>query len=201
MGEGQNEGEGAPKPGKRRLARSLVLVGLMGAGKTSVGKRLAARLGVGFRDSDDEIELAANSTVAEIFENHGEQYFREGERRVIARLIDEEPRVIATGGGAFINDETRGLINDRAVSIWLRADLETLAERTSRKSHRPLLAGGDPEKILAGLMDARYPIYAEARITVDSKGGEPHAMMVERVLNTMQSAGLTVWAEDERWKD
>ena len=133
------------------VGQPVVLVGMMGVGKTSVGKRLAGRLGLDFVDADEEIERAAGMTIAEIFEKFGEPYFRDGERRVIARLIDGAPKVIATGGGAFINDDTRTLILQRALSIWLDADVKILAERVSRRSHRPLLTGRDPVEVLTEL--------------------------------------------------
>jgi shikimate kinase len=164
------------------LRRSLVLVGLMGAGKTTVGRRLADRLEASFADSDEEIEAAANMSIAEIFERHGEDYFRDGERRVIARLLEGPACVLATGGGAFMNDETRALINQQAVSIWLKADLDVLVERTAKRTTRPLLRNGDPREILRGLINARYPIYAEAQLTIPSYGGEAHARVVERIM-------------------
>ncbi|MEM9783799.1 MAG: shikimate kinase [Pseudomonadota bacterium] len=171
----------------RRLQRTVVLVGLMGAGKSSVGHRLAASLGVPFRDSDAEVEAAANQTIAEIFEEHGEAYFRDGERRVIARLIDRAPAVVASGGGAFMNDETRRLILQRAIAVWLRADLETLVARTAGRSHRPLLNGPDPRGVLARLIDERYPVYAEAHIAVDTMPGQTHEAMVARIVQSLES--------------
>jgi shikimate kinase len=144
-------------------ARSLVLVGLMGAGKTSVGKRLAARLGRPFRDADQEIEQAASATIEEIFERHGEAAFRDGERRVIQRLLEEGPAmVLATGGGAFIDQRTRAVVKAGARSVWLRADVEELVRRTSRRTNRPLLKSGDPLAILSRLAAEREPHYAEA---------------------------------------
>ena len=184
MSERQME-ERRPAPEAAPLTRSLALVGLMGAGKTTVGRRLAERLNAPFRDSDEEIEIAANMTIPEIFERHGEDYFRDGERRVIARLLEGPPAVLATGGGAFMNGETRALINRAAISIWLRADLEVLLERTGKKTTRPLLLGGDPREILGGLMDQRYPVYAEARLTIPSHGGEPHAKVVDRIITAL----------------
>ncbi|MEM6973973.1 MAG: shikimate kinase [Pseudomonadota bacterium] len=166
---------------RQTLQRSVVLIGLMGAGKSSVGARLAQSLGVAFRDSDAEVEAAANRSIAEIFENHGEAYFRDGERRVIARLIDGPPGVIATGGGAFMNAETRALLRARTVSVWLRADLETLAARTLGRTHRPLLNGPDPRGMLARLIEERYPVYAEADIAVDTVAGQMHEAMVVKI--------------------
>jgi shikimate kinase len=149
--------------------QSIVLVGLMGAGKTTVGRRLAERLGLPFVDADLEIERAAGKTIPEIFADHGEAYFRDGERRVIARLLDNGPQVLATGGGAFMNDETRRLIATRGLSVWLRADLQLLMKRVRRRSNRPLLDTADPEAVMRKLIDDRYPVYAEATITIDSR--------------------------------
>jgi len=161
--------------------RSIVLVGLMGAGKSTVGRRLAHRLGLAFVDSDEEIERAADRTIPEIFDSFGESIFRDGERRVIRRLIDGEPKVIATGGGAFIDAETRALILARCISIWLDADIETLARRVSRRDHRPLLAGRDPLPLLRELAAARNPVYAEAHLRVRSEVS-PHERTVERIV-------------------
>lgn len=171
----------APLP---RLDRPIVLVGLMGAGKSTVGKRLARRLGIPFVDSDDEIEKAADRSIAEIFDRFGEGGFRDGERRVIARLIEGPPKVIATGGGAFLNEETRALILARCIAIWLDADVETLAERVSRRDHRPLLAGKEPLPLLRTLADARNPLYAEAPIHVRSQPA-PHERTVETILEAL----------------
>lgn len=180
----------AALPARLRLVRPVVLIGLMGAGKTSVGRRMAARLGAPFVDSDEEIEEAARMTVAEIFSNMGEPAFRDGERRVIARLLDRGPQVIATGGGAWMNAETRAAIRSRdAAVVWLRAELETLLERVGRKATRPLLAKGDPREILSGLMAARHPVYAEADLTVDSRGGEKHETMMTRILEALRARG------------
>jgi shikimate kinase len=167
-----------------RLGRTVVLVGLMGAGKTSIGRRLAQRLGTEFVDSDTEIQKAANATIAEIFEREGETVFRAGERRVIARLLDAPPHILATGGGAFMDPATRAQIRARGLSLWLRADLETLVQRTSRRQHRPLLAQGDPRAVLGRLIEARYPIYAEADIIVDSVAG-PVDHTVQNVLDEL----------------
>lgn len=151
------------------LSRPLVLVGLMGAGKSSIGRRLAQKLGVPFADADAEIEKAAGRTIPEIFEAFGEAEFRNGERRVIRRLIEAGgPRVLATGGGAFMADDTRSLIKERASTLWLKADFDTLYERVSRRSNRPLLKTADPKATLQELMDRRYPIYAEADIVVET---------------------------------
>jgi len=171
--------------------RSLVLVGLMGAGKTCIGRRLATRLGLSFCDADAEIEAAAGMSIPEIFELHGEAAFRDGERRVLARLLNAPPHVLATGGGAFMNPRTRALIKARAISIWLRADLDLLVRRTARRNHRPLLNRGDPRTILGELMAERHPVYAEADIVVDSVDGPPEATL-EHVL-----AGLESYMERE----
>ncbi len=154
-------------------SRSIVLVGLMGAGKSNIGRRLAARLHLSFVDADAEIEAAAGATIEEIFERHGEAYFRAGERRVIARLLDGPPHVLAAGGGAFMDPETRARIRTRAISIWLRADLELLLTRVARRDNRPLLKDGDRRAILTALIEKRHPIYAEADIIVDSIDGPP----------------------------
>ena len=180
----------APEAPPRRLRRPVVLVGLMGAGKTSVGKRLAAALRVPFVDSDDEIEAAAGMTIPEIFETLGEPAFREGERKVIARLLEGPARVIATGGGAFMNAETRAAIADAgAVSVWLRADLDTLVERVGRRHTRPLLEGGEPRAILAELMTRRHPVYAGADVVVDSRGQERHEAVVGRIRAALAARG------------
>jgi len=151
-----------------RLDRTVVLVGLMGVGKSAVGRRLAKRLELPFVDADAEIEAAAGSSITDYFEHHGETAFRKGERKVIARLLDGEPHVLATGGGAFMDDETRALIKNRGVSIWLNADLDTLIERVGRRNNRPLLKNGDPRTILMDLMAVRNPVYAQADIAVES---------------------------------
>jgi shikimate kinase len=151
--------------------RTIVLVGLMGAGKTNIGRRLAARLDLAFFDSDGEIEAAAGETIEEIFRNRGEAVFRDGERRVIARLLGQPTHVLATGGGAFMDPGTRTVIARCGVSVWLRADLETLLARVSRRSNRPLLKQGNPREVLEELIEHRYPIYAQADVTIDSGDG------------------------------
>lgn len=161
-------GKNARKSNRLTIPRSLVLVGLMGAGKTCIGRRLAKKLKLDFVDADQEIEAAAGCTIPEIFENHGEAYFRRGEQKVIKRLLGGPRRVVSTGGGAFMNPETRKVIAERGISLWLKADLEVLHERTSRRDNRPLLRQGDPRQILTRLMKERYPLYAEADITVVS---------------------------------
>jgi shikimate kinase len=162
--------------------RTIVLVGLMGAGKTKIGRRLALRLGLPFFDSDQEIETAAGETIEEIFANRGEHVFRAGERRVIARLLAKPVHVLATGGGAFMDPLTRTLVQNRGVSLWLRADLDTLMQRVSRRSDRPLLKAGDPRAILAELIERRYPIYAEADVTIDSSEGSPEATVNRAII-------------------
>lgn len=166
--------------------RSIVLVGLMGAGKSAVGRRLAQRLDMPFVDADEEIEAAAGCTIADFFELHGEAAFRDGEKKVIARLLDGPPIVLATGGGAFMNDETRARILETALAVWLRADLATLVERTARRDHRPLLRGKDHETTLRALMDERYPVYAEAPIVIDSGAG-PVTETVEKVIEAIDA--------------
>jgi shikimate kinase/3-dehydroquinate synthase len=153
--------------------RSIVLVGLMGAGKTSIGRRLAARLGLPFRDADAEIEAAAGCTIPELFSRYGEQAFRDGERRVIRRLLAGEPMVLAFGGGAFMDPETRAAVHEEAVSVWLRCTLPVLLRRVAGRSHRPMLHGGDPAEIMRRLMDQRYPVYAEADMIVDCTDDPP----------------------------
>jgi shikimate kinase len=164
--------------------RSIVLIGLMGAGKTAVGRRLANRLELPFIDADAEIELAAGASVSEIFAEHGESYFRQGERKVIARLLEGGPQVLATGGGAYINTETRASIKARGLSVWLKAELRVLLKRVGRRDSRPLLAAGDPEKVMKKLMEERYPIYAEADVTVDSRD-VPHDLIVGAVIDAL----------------
>ena len=165
----------------RDLGCSIVLVGLMGVGKSCIGRNLSTRLGIPFVDADTAIEVAAGCSIPEIFERHGEEHFRDGERRVISRLLDDAPQVLATGGGAYINAATRALIHERGVAVWLRGDLDLLVKRTARRDNRPLLKQGEPREILKRLMDERYPIYAEADITVDSVDGPPEVTL-ERVI-------------------
>jgi shikimate kinase / 3-dehydroquinate synthase len=156
------------------LTRTIVLVGLMGAGKSCIGRRLAQRLNVSFVDADFEIEQAAGCTITEIFEKYGETAFRDGERSVMARLLKGPPTILAAGGGAFMDAETRALVRQYGISVWLRADLDTLAARTKGRSHRPLLNSGDPRDTLAKLIEIRYPVYAEANITVDTGVDNPN---------------------------
>lgn len=173
-----------PRAKRERLTRPVALVGLMGAGKTTVGRRLADALNVDFVDADDEIEKAAGCSVAEIFETMGEQAFRDGERRVIARLLHDKPMVLATGGGAFMDADTRALIKERAISVWLKAELGVLMKRVLRRDTRPLLRTPDPEAVMRQLMDARYPIYAEADLTVNSDDA-PHDKLVREIARSV----------------
>ncbi len=166
----------------RKLDKTLVLVGLMGCGKSSVGRRLAARLGVGFVDSDDEIAAAAGMSIPEVFERFGEPGFRDGEAKVISRLLRGPPRVLATGGGAFISPLVRAEVERVAISVWLRADLDTLWSRVAGKPGRPLLEAQNPRAVLKELMDARYPIYATADFVVDSHAENSHEVVVDGIL-------------------
>jgi len=165
--------------------RNIVLIGMMGAGKTSVGRRLAAALDLPFVDADAEIEQAANLTVAEIFSTYGEEHFRQGERKVIARLLAGGPKVIATGGGAFMNEETRAEIGRHAISLWLKASLPLLMERVQRKANRPLLSEVDPKAVMKRLLAVREPVYATADITVASKD-TPHVVIVGNALKALE---------------
>ena len=167
-----------------KIDRPLVLVGLMGVGKSTVGRKLAALLRRDFVDADQEIELAAQRSISEIFEEFGEQYFRDGERRVIARLMEENGGVIATGGGAFVDDETRELILTKGIAIWIDCDIDVLVERTSRRDTRPLLRQGDPREILTKLYDDRKPFYSQAQVRVLSEDG-PHLQTAERILESI----------------
>ena len=163
---------------------SIVLVGLMGAGKSSVGRRVASRLGLPFFDADSEIEAAAGCSISDLFARYGEAAFRTGERRVMQRLLEGSRAVIATGGGAFIDPDTRALIAERGISVWLRADLEVLYKRVAGRDHRPLLKGGDPRAILTGLMETRHPIYQEADLVVESLD-QPTDLTVHAVLQAL----------------
>ena len=178
--------DGAPAPGaapgpergaEAGIARTIVLIGLMGVGKSCIGRRLAASLGLEFVDADAEVEAAAGCSIQDIFDCHGEAAFRDCERRVIARLLGQPPHVLATGGGAFMDPDTRALIKERGISLWLRGDLPLLVKRTARRNNRPLLKRGNPEEILARLMQERYPVYAEADMTVDSHDGPPEVTL------------------------
>jgi shikimate kinase len=162
---------------KLKIPRTIVLVGLMGAGKSCIGRRLAAALSLDFVDADAEIEAAAGCDIQDIFTHHGEAAFRDGERRVIARLLKRPVHVLATGGGAFMDPRTRAEIRERAISLWLRADLDLMLKRTARRNNRPLLKQGDPREILEGLISERYPVYQEADIVVDSADGPPEVTL------------------------
>jgi shikimate kinase len=176
--------------------RAIVLVGLMGAGKTSVGRRLAEKLNLPFVDADHEIAVAAGKSIPEIFTDHGEDYFREGERRVIARLLEDGAQVLATGGGAYMNSETRERIRDHGISIWLKADLDLLLKRVSKRNDRPLLQQDDPAKVLQRLIDTRYPVYATADVTVESRDVQ-HGQMVNEVIKAIANwPGLKVDGND-----
>jgi shikimate kinase len=164
-----------------RIDRPVVLVGMMGAGKSTVGRRLAAMLHRNFIDADDAIAEAAHLSIPEIFEQFGEAYFRDGERRVIARLMESDAGVIATGGGAFIDPQTRELILERAIAIWIDCKIETLVERTSRRNTRPLLRGGDPKEILTRLMNERRDLYAQAHLRIESED-MPRADTARRII-------------------
>ena len=171
--------------------RTIALVGLMGVGKSSVGRRLANALELPFRDADAEVEAAAGRSVSDIFTDLGEPAFREGERRVIARLLDQPPHVLATGGGAFMNPDTRALIKSRAISVWLKADLEVLARRVGRKESRPLLKDKDPLAVLQEQAKLRYPAYGEADVIVET-GDAAHHVTVDQVIRA-----LTAYLEEQ----
>ncbi len=164
--------------------RSLVLVGLMGCGKSSIGKRLASRLGLPFIDADEEIERVAQKSISEIFQDHGEAFFRDRECKVITRLLAAGPQVLATGGGAFMMAETRERIREAGLSVWLRADLPVLLRRVSKRDTRPLLKGGDAETVMRNLMEKRYPVYAEAEITIESRD-VPHETIVTEIITAV----------------
>lgn len=171
------------KPGLR-LQRSVVLVGLMGAGKTTIGKRLASVLDMPFIDSDNEIVEAAGCSISDIFEIYGEQVFRDLEQRVMLRLLAAAPSIIATGGGAYINPAIRQAVGEQAISVWLKAELDVLLDRVSRKDTRPLLKTGDKREILGRLMQERYPVYEQANIVIDSNAGH-HETVVEHVISAL----------------
>ena len=169
---------------KGRLDKPIVLVGLMGVGKSTVGRKLAEMLGGDFVDADEEIETAAQRSISEIFAEFGETYFRDGERRVIARLIEENGGVIATGGGAFVDDQTRAVILENAIAVWIHSDIDILVERTSRRDTRPLLKDGDPKEILTNLYEAREPYYSQAQVKVTS-ADTPHAETAWAILEAI----------------
>ncbi len=170
------------------LTRTVALIGMMGAGKTKVGRLLAQRQGLAFIDADDEIQAAAGCSIEDIFATQGEAAFRDGERKVIARLLAGPAHVLATGGGAFQNAATRAVIAERAVSVWLKAEFDLLWERVSRRSNRPMLKTPDPRRTLAGLIEQRYPVYARAELTVMSQAG-PVEETVARVEDALRKAG------------
>jgi shikimate kinase len=169
--------------------RSIVLVGLMGAGKSTVGRRLASVLRLPFHDADQEIETAAGCSISDFFERYGEPAFRDGERKVIARLLAGPRHVLATGGGAFMDPTTRALIKAEGLSVWLRANIDLLMERVTKRPTRPLLKNDDPRGTMERLMAERYPVYAEADITVDSNGG-PHDTVVQNILSQLNALGV-----------
>ncbi|MBN9023204.1 MAG: shikimate kinase [Rhizobiales bacterium] len=189
--------EDAAEPADSRIprlldGRTIVMVGMMGAGKSSIGRRLAARLGLPFADADTEIEQAANATISEIFETHGEAYFRDGERRVIQRLLDGSPKVLATGGGAFVNAETRAAIRAAGISVWLKADRDLILQRVRRRSNRPLLKTSNPEATVDQLLAVRDPIYAEADIHVQSRD-VAHEIVIADILSALEA-----WLDQNR---
>jgi len=173
-----------PASSPDQKSKPIALVGMMGVGKTSIGRRLAQRLQIPFVDADQEIVDAAGLSIPEIFERFGEAHFRDGERRVIARLFDGKRKIIATGGGAFVNEETRQLMLERAIVIWLDADIDTLVERTARKGDRPLLANGDAREILTKLAQERNPLYAQAHVHVKSQS-TPHEATLDAILKAL----------------
>ncbi len=187
----------APVPAAER---SIVLVGLMGAGKTTVGRRLERRLDLAFVDADAEIEEAAGETIPEIFERRGEAAFRAGERRVIARLLSGPPQVLATGGGAYMDPVTRANIAARGISIWLKADLDILMKRVGKRGDRPLLQNGDPRATMQRLMEERYPVYAEADITIESLEG-PHDTIVETIVERLKEFRTADAMQDHAGQD
>ena len=178
-----------PDCGSPMAERSIVLVGLMGAGKSTVGRRLASVLRLPFHDADQEIETAAGCSISDFFERYGEPAFRDGERKVIARLLAGPRHVLATGGGAFMDPTTRALIKSQGLSVWLRANIDLLMERVTKRPTRPLLKNEDPRGTMERLMAERYPVYAEADITVDSNGG-PHDTVVQQILSQLNALGV-----------
>ncbi|MBL8779701.1 MAG: shikimate kinase [Alphaproteobacteria bacterium] len=178
-----------PDCGSPMAERSIVLVGLMGAGKSTVGRRLASVLRLPFHDADQEIETAAGCSISDFFERYGEPAFRDGERKVIARLLAGPRHVLATGGGAFMDPTTRALIKAQGLSVWLRANIDLLMERVTKRPTRPLLKNDDPRGTMERLMAERYPVYAEADITVDSNGG-PHDTVVQQIVAQLHAIGV-----------
>ena len=187
LGLAQNSKDERPVQIRAALgSRSIVLIGLMGAGKTAVGRRLANKLELPFIDADTEIEMAAGASISEIFAEHGEAYFRQGEGKVISRLLESGPQVLATGGGAYMNADTRTAIKAHGLSVWLKADVKVLLKRVGRRGNRPLLARGNPEGVMQKLMDERYPIYAKADVTVESRD-VPHEVIVNAVVEALSA--------------
>ena len=172
-----------------KLTQSVTLVGLMGAGKSTLGKRIANQLSIPFKDTDIEIEKSADMSISEIFKNHGEEKFREAERNTIASLVSGRPLIMATGGGAFMSEETRELLNAKTKTIWLYAELDILVKRCSRRDTRPLLKTGDPQEILGKLIEQRYPTYAEAHIKINSTDG-PHQQSVDAIIHALKKAKI-----------
>jgi shikimate kinase len=175
--------------------KSIVMIGLMGCGKSAVGRRLAVRLGLPFVDADEEIEKAAGQSIEDIFTEHGEPYFREGERKVLARLMRSGPQVLAAGGGAFMNADTRAAIAERGISVWLKAELPLLVRRVAKRNNRPLLKGGDPQAVMQKLMDVRYPTYALADLTVESRD-VPHDVIVAEIIERLAGPPAVARSEE-----
>ncbi|HRE59610.1 MAG TPA: shikimate kinase [Micropepsaceae bacterium] len=186
--KGQSPAANPPRP---KSERTIVLVGLMGVGKTTIGRRLAQALNLPFSDADAEIEQAAGCSIADFFELYGEPAFRAGERRVIARLLDGPRHVLATGGGAFMDAGTRALTKERAVTVWLKADLDLLMKRVLRKQTRPLLKNDDPRGTMERLIAERYPVYAEADVTVETSD-QPHDRVVRAILDALERHGVDI---------
>ena len=178
--------------------RSVVFVGLMGAGKTAIGRKVAATLGLPFLDSDQEIEAVSRMTIPELFERYGEPEFRALEQRVIARVLEQGPQVLSTGGGAFMNDQTRAMIGERAISVWLKADIDVLMDRVAKKQNRPLLKSANPRAVMEGLIAARYPVYAVADVTVptrDEKKEIISAEVIKHLFDHFVASGATTEAK------
>lgn len=182
-----NRNDRAARIRERLGKRSIVLIGLMGAGKTAIGRRLASRLGLDFMDADNEIEDAAGMSISDIFTEHGEAYFRAGEEKVIARLLKNGPQVLATGGGAYMSEKTQRNIARNGIAVWLKGDLAVLLDRVKRRDHRPLLKDRDPEAVMKELMKQRYPVYAGADITVQSRD-VPHDVIVGEIIAALEQS-------------
>ncbi len=192
--EGEPSGDAERRIRESLGSRSIVLIGMPGCGKSAIGRRLAPRLGLSFVDADEEIERAAGKTINDIFEDHGEPYFRAGEIRVIARILGGAPVVLATGGGAFMAQETRDNIRRAGISIWVKADLPVLVRRVSKRSNRPLFAGRDPETVMKELMEARYPVFAAADMIVESRD-VPHEVIVTDIIKALAEGPLLAQQE------